>query len=143
MARARQPRLFPDEPPNEEFMSVWERYPNKDARKDAWRAWRQTRAGDHLEKIHRALDWQLCSDRWLRGFVPYLATYLRGERYNDEPVLTPAQRRAAEFEQAEFARFQAAFDPDRKWTIEGYRRYVDDRAHGRLPEQQQRSAEDI
>ena len=66
------------------FDRVWAAYPRREAKKDARKAWGQVNADAHVDVILTALEWQRQSDSWKRGYVPLLATYLRGERWEDE-----------------------------------------------------------
>ena len=80
-----------------EFSAFWAAYPRREARKDALKAWQQTAAvrppvAEIIRVIRvaiRVLDWT--PDR--RRFIPLPATWLRGERWNDEleaPIATSA-----------------------------------------------------
>lgn len=81
------------------FERFWAAYPRREAKKDAKKAWGQVNAGAHLEEILNALSWQTQTDGWRRGFIPYAATYLRGERWEDEnPAVTAATKAATEDE---------------------------------------------
>lgn len=74
------------------FVMFWAAYPKRKARKDAEKAWSQVRGDDHVEAILAALAWQTQQADWLKEggqFVPYPASYLRGERWTDEPDETP------------------------------------------------------
>lgn len=77
------------------FQAFWERYPRREAKKDATKAWSQVVKDDPQteEQIHQALDWQipLWEHREIK-YVPLPATYLRGERWTDEP---PKDQKAA------------------------------------------------
>lgn len=68
------------------FHAVWVRYPNKSAKKDAEKAFNQVVKTPEIEdEIHAALDWQLPYWETLEWYhPPYLATYLRKERFRDE-----------------------------------------------------------
>ncbi len=80
------------------FSALWTRYPNKASKKDAEKAFGQVVTTPEIEdEIHQALDWQIPhweSMEWYHP--PYLATYLRKERFRDEPpaakpTVTPSQ----------------------------------------------------
>lgn len=76
------------------FQAFWDRYPRRDAKKDAMKAWGQVVKDDPtLEaQIQAALDWQIpLWDERERQFIPLPATYLRGERWTDEK---PTPRKA-------------------------------------------------
>jgi len=84
------------------FMAFYTRYPRKEARKDAIKAWGQVVKDDPAieAQIHSALDWQIPHWQSLEWYTPPLpASYLRGERFTDEPPkpkaapLTDEQRR--------------------------------------------------
>ena len=73
------------------FTEFWADYPRKRSKADARKAWTQTlddgtTPADHREQIRAALTWQVTE--WMCDggkFIPYPATYLRGERWEDEP----------------------------------------------------------
>jgi len=70
------------------FMAFYSRYPRKEARKDAIKAWGQVVKDDPAieAQIHTALDWQIPHWESLDWYTPPLpASYLRGERFTDEP----------------------------------------------------------
>lgn len=77
------------------FEKFWADYPRKQAKKDAWKAWCQTRPSvDTQENIHTALTWQKEQYGWLESeeFIPFPATYLRNERWTDERRRTPRSK---------------------------------------------------
>lgn len=70
------------------FTAFWDRYPNRNAKQDAAKAWGQVVKNDPVieEQIHQALDWQIPHWQTLDWYhPPYAATYLRKGRYLDEP----------------------------------------------------------
>lgn len=74
------------------FDLFWDSYPRRQAKKDARKAWEQVDGDRHLAEILSALGWQSKQDQWLKNggqFVPLPATYLRGERWTDEPTAAP------------------------------------------------------
>ena len=72
------------EQPPDHFERFWAVYPRRDAKKDARKAWTQIGGDQHVEAILTALGWQAA--QWTeRQFTPLPATYLRGERWDDEP----------------------------------------------------------
>lgn len=72
-----------------EFLGLWEGYPNKHGRHDAWVVYRELRPTHPTlcTDIATALVWQRRDPEWLRGFVPRFKTYLNGRRWEDEPSL--------------------------------------------------------
>lgn len=75
-----------------EFNAFWAAYPKRAARKDAWKAWWKLNPSSELvERMMLALAWQTKQPDWLKEagkFVPYPATWIRGERWLDEaPVV--------------------------------------------------------
>jgi hypothetical protein len=76
-------RTIPDS-----FDTFWAVYPRRQAKADARKAWeRLNPSPDLLAKILAALDWQTQSQAWLKEdgqFVPLPATWIRGERWEDE-----------------------------------------------------------
>lgn len=69
------------------FQAFWDRYPRREAKKDATKAWGQVVKDDpEIEaQIHAALDWQvpMLLEREVQ-YRPLPATWLRGERWTDE-----------------------------------------------------------
>jgi len=77
------------------FDLFWAKYPRHDAKKDARKAWDRLNPSPALvEKIVAALAWQVLRESWQKDdgqFVPLAATWLRGERWEDEQkVVGPA-----------------------------------------------------
>lgn len=74
------------------FQAFKARYPRREAWKDAEKAWGQV-VKDNTEtehQIHAALDWQIPYWESLDWYTPPLpATYLRQERFTDEPPTRP------------------------------------------------------
>lgn len=70
------------------FSAFWVRYPNRKAKKDAEKAWGQVVTSASVEEeIHKALDWQIPEWAAMTWYTPPLpATYLRNERWTDEPT---------------------------------------------------------
>lgn len=79
-------KLVPEDDPD--WMKFWERFPKRVAKKDARLAWAKLQpSGDVVEKILDALAWQSQQEQWVRDggrYVPYPASWLRAERFNDE-----------------------------------------------------------
>lgn len=73
------------------FLGFYNRYPRKEARKDAEKAWGQAKVTPETEElIHKALDWQIpMYEQRERHFIPLPATWIRGERWTDEPPTPP------------------------------------------------------
>lgn len=80
-----------DEQPNPDAIAItfedfWARYPRRVARKDALMAWKKLDPRDY-EKILGAIEAQRRSEQWKKSggaFIPYPASWLNGERWNDE-----------------------------------------------------------
>lgn len=73
------------------FDEFWRAYPRKVKKGDAKLAWFQMRAAesDLLPAITAALSWQIKQDQWRRdggAYIPYPATYLRAEQWDDQPL---------------------------------------------------------
>lgn len=69
-----------------EFDAFWKKYPNKKDKKKALNSWYKHRPD--LTTVLNALDWQLKSDAWVRGFIPLPSTYINGARWEDEQPIT-------------------------------------------------------
>jgi hypothetical protein len=72
------------------FDVFWQAYPRKTAKADARKAWCKLAPDAALQaEILEALAWQVRQPQWVKDggeFIPYPATWLRGERWADEPV---------------------------------------------------------
>ena len=78
------------------FSAAWSKWPRKEAKKDAEKAWHQKVTTPETEdKVFAAFEWQipmlLERDPQYR---PLLASWLRGERWEDEPP-TPKKQTTA------------------------------------------------
>ena len=85
-----------------DFDIFWKAYPKRQARKDALRAWRRLRPTAATQQaILEALAWQVPGGTDLT-YAPLPATYLRGERWTDEPltVADPVDTRLPAWAQA-------------------------------------------
>lgn len=86
----RPPRDNPDWKP-ERFNGLWEFYPKKGRKnkQDAMDAWDTLRPNDELiAAIGMALIKLKATDEWKRDIgIPYVATFLRGERWHDADEL--------------------------------------------------------
>ena len=75
-----------------DFDLFWKAYPKKVAKGDARKAWGQTeRIRPDLETMLNAITEQMKSDQWRKNegqFIPYPATWLRQERWDDELMVT-------------------------------------------------------
>jgi hypothetical protein len=72
----------------DDFDQFWAAWPKRVAKADARRAWAQTaKVRPELKVILDAIKAQSQTEQWMRGngqFIPYPATWLRGERWDDE-----------------------------------------------------------
>lgn len=106
--------LLPPPPPTgtQDFETFWKAYPRKQAKGDARRAWYDTRnIRPPLERLLAAIQAQMRTDQWARGFVPNPANWLRDERWEDateiqtmDPAELEAERRQAQQQAREQAR---------------------------------------
>ena len=72
---------------DDDFDEFWKLYPRKVAKGDARKAWKQVSAiRPPLERLLKAVVVARATDEWRKDagkFVPYPATWLRGERWDD------------------------------------------------------------
>ena len=69
------------------FERYWSAVPTKIARKLCADIWKRKRLDDKVEIILADIEnRKRLDDRWLKGFIPNPATYLRQERWEDEIV---------------------------------------------------------
>lgn len=66
------------------FDFFWDAYPKKTAKKDAARAFAKAIKKVSLETIMEALCRDCESEQWSRHVIPHAATWLNGERWNDQ-----------------------------------------------------------
>ncbi len=75
------------------FAAFWAKYPRRVSKKDARKAWAELRPDAELvADILAALEWQAQQPQWLKdggAFIPYPASWLRAERWEDEPTNVP------------------------------------------------------
>lgn len=84
-----------------DFLAFYEKYPLHFNKREAYKAWEQVNAAEHLDDIIAALDWQPKLPGWLEDngkFIPHPANWLKDHRWQDEKVVS----------QEELARIQAA-----------------------------------
>ena len=71
----------------EEFDKFWASYPKKVAKADARKAWLQTKdVRPDIAKLLCAITAACKTEQWMKSggsFIPYPATWLRGERWDD------------------------------------------------------------
>lgn len=68
------------------FEDFWRAYPRRVAKKDALKAWQKISA-EHHGRIMQAIEANKRSEQWKKDggqFIPYPATWLNGERWEDE-----------------------------------------------------------
>lgn len=76
---------FAPQPQRDTFELFWDAYPRRQARKDAQKAWSQLNpSADLVERIVEHLLLRVKSKQWREGFIPLPATFIRGERWEDE-----------------------------------------------------------
>lgn len=67
------------------FLRFWEVYPAKVKKRDAFAAWRKIDPSDGLtEEIIGSVKEHCATDTWAKGYVPYPATFIRGEMWTDD-----------------------------------------------------------
>jgi len=72
----------------DDFDKFWAAYPKKVAKADARKAWAQTKdIRPELTNLLIAINANCKTESWMKSggaFIPYPATWLRGERWEDE-----------------------------------------------------------
>lgn len=80
--------------PFDDFTIFWANYPRRVAKKEARKAWAQLKPDTALfDRIIEALQWQCESEQWTKDggkWIPHAASWLRGERWEDERVTPKA-----------------------------------------------------
>ena len=67
------------------FSMFWEKWPRRQARADARRAWRKIPMAEYPVLMAGLEKW-LRSDQWNRGVIPHPATWLNEKRWQDEDI---------------------------------------------------------
>jgi len=79
--------LNPDYPHHKDVFSFmhlfWKKYPRKVGKTTALKAWMKKLPD--INAVMKALDWQIDSSQWKKGFIPNPVTYINQERWLDEP----------------------------------------------------------
>ena len=90
-------QLVPEDDPS--FVEFWATYPKRVAKKDARRAWARINPSPAtVDRILSALSWQVMQPAWQKDggqYIPYPATWLNAERWDDEPTLPAAKTQAS------------------------------------------------
>ena len=85
---------------SEAFDAFWERYPRKQKRLDAQKAWKAIKISQTLlGQMLAALAWQKKTEQWRESggkYIPLPATWLRAGQWLDEPPKTVVRRAPAE-----------------------------------------------
>lgn len=82
-----RPKPIPVEFDPDGFARFWAAYPRREAKKDAYKAWRQLQPSTATQDaILAALGWQVHANEWdaRPQYCPLPASYLRAERWTDE-----------------------------------------------------------
>ena len=69
-----------------EFLEFWNLYPKKKKKKEALNAW--LKASPPIQLVLNAIAWQKQQRDWVKEdgkFIPHPATYINGNRWEDEP----------------------------------------------------------
>ena len=77
---------------NVAFDKFWEVYPNKKGKGAARKAWNKAKINGKLDMILKAVEEQKSLDQWVKDkgqFIPYPATWLNQERWEDEVQAKP------------------------------------------------------
>ena len=64
--------------------AFWVLYPRHEAKKDARKAWDKIDAGKHVEILTSLAGWRPVLAERERNYIPLPASWLRGERWEDE-----------------------------------------------------------
>lgn len=88
-----------NEKPADLFDEFWAAYPKRVGKGDARKAWAKLKPSPaDLVRMLQAIAWQSKTPQWTKNagqFIPYPASWLRQERWEDEPFNPPDQTEAA------------------------------------------------
>jgi hypothetical protein len=83
------------------FEQFWYFYPKKQGKKAAIKAWNKIEPDDLLrDKIYKSLNTQVKSEPWRASkgkFIPHAATWINGERWNDQETIVDPPSRMGNF----------------------------------------------
>jgi hypothetical protein len=79
--------LTGESPPIDHFQDFWKRYPRKESKADALKAWNQINGNQNATEILSGLSKFQFSEE--QQFRPLPATWLRKRRWEDEPLAAP------------------------------------------------------
>lgn len=92
-------RIEKENAPDDRFAQFYAKYPRKIARKNAEKAWAKLKVDDALfERIMHALEKML--PKWVmtdKQYIPHPATWLNGERWEDEVEGTTTTKSESKF----------------------------------------------
>lgn len=66
------------------FLDFWDLYPKRVAKKDATRAWAKLTPTQKVEAVTALVEWRRIWRNKDTEFLPHAATWLNGERWEDE-----------------------------------------------------------
>lgn len=93
-------------------MTFWKAYPKKRAKKDAEKAFLKLKPDEALlGKMLGAIERQIASPDWQKEegqYIPYPATWLNGERWEDEAPPPPSHQPTIEEQEARKRQQEAA-----------------------------------
>jgi hypothetical protein len=116
MGKRDQYTLIPEDDP--EWVRFWNAYPKRVAKKEARKAWAELNPSSAVvDQMIATLAWQSRTPAWTkqnRAFAPYPASWIRAERWTDEPCQPPPTTTRA-----------PAHRPSAEWLA------MRDRLHGR------------
>jgi len=73
------------------FDEFWLVYPKKVGKKDCRDKWKRRKLNDIADRIIKDVQERKAKDtQWLRGYIPHPATYINGDRWEDEIQTKPA-----------------------------------------------------
>lgn len=78
-----------------EFDDFWLMYPRRVAKKDAMKAWARMTIPDRVDALTALVDWRRVWRTKETDFIPYPATWLNGERWQDELPTVAASSHAS------------------------------------------------
>lgn len=100
--RRQIPPISPKGELTDSFNKLWNEYPKKAGKKEAYKSWERINPNEELfSQILTALENQKKSSQWTREngrFIPLASTWLNQERWNDEIEVTPEQVNAVPFD---------------------------------------------
>lgn len=119
-----------DDVQQKRFDEFWQAYPKRVAKGDAKKAWLKLRPSKELlARIVKAIGEQKKSEQWRRDrgqFIPYPATWLRADRWEDEVEVKIVKQEVKTYQPPEYIPAKTGKPPHKMMTEDELRKRLAD-----------------